>query len=72
MPLYKYKGIDAKNGSSKKGRIEADNVKAAKTKLKQRDGILVSSIQEDIAGKVVKAGAGVGVSSGDSFLERNS
>jgi general secretion pathway protein F len=68
MPLYKYKGIVATTGSTKKGRIEADNVRAAKQKLKQKDGILVSEIVEDMAGKVVKASSsGAAVSANDSF-----
>lgn len=47
MPIYVYKGYDQKTGAVKKGRIEADSPKAARTKLKQRDKIIVSEIREE-------------------------
>ncbi|MCY4443931.1 MAG: type II secretion system F family protein [Proteobacteria bacterium] len=50
MPLYSYKGFDATSGSSVKGKIEADNMKIARQKLKQGSSrILVSEITEEKA-----------------------
>ncbi len=49
MPVYRYKGYDAVTGASKKGVVEAESVKAAKQKLKQREKMIVSEVQEDIA-----------------------
>lgn len=49
MPVYRYKGYDAVTGASKKGVVEAESVKAARQKLKQREKIIVSEVQEDIA-----------------------
>lgn len=46
MPLYNYKGYDA-SGSLKKGKIEAESPKAARTKLRQKDKIVVSEIKEE-------------------------
>lgn len=52
MPLYSYKGYDSGSGSSRKGKVEADSVKAARQKLRQRDGIIVSEIsEEEVAAK---------------------
>jgi general secretion pathway protein F len=48
MPVYKYKGYDAATGANKKGTIEAESVKAARQKLKQKDKIIVSDISEDV------------------------
>ena len=47
MPIYVYKGYDHKTGAVKKGRVEADSPKAARTKLKQRDKIIVSEMREE-------------------------
>ena len=49
MPQYSYKGLDAATGAHKKGKVEAESVKAARQKLRQRDGILVSEISEEAA-----------------------
>jgi general secretion pathway protein F len=49
LPVYRYKGYDAVTGASKKGVVEAESVKAAKQKLKQREKMIVSEVQEDIA-----------------------
>ncbi len=47
MPMFQYKGFDGKSGSARKGVIEADSMRAARVKLKQRDGILVSELKEE-------------------------
>ncbi|MEY4632029.1 MAG: hypothetical protein RIQ81_2149 [Pseudomonadota bacterium] len=47
MPVFNYKGYDAASGSQKKGKVEAESVKAARQKLRQRDGIMVSEIKEE-------------------------
>ncbi len=49
MPVYRYKGYDAATGSARKGSVEADSVKSARLRLKQRDKIIVSEIQEEVA-----------------------
>lgn len=55
MPIYTYKGYDAKTGAAKKGKIEADTQKTAKTRLRQRDKIIVSEIKEEVSLDKVKA-----------------
>lgn len=47
MPIYTYKGYDATSGANRKGKIEADSAKAARTKLRQRDKIIVSELKEE-------------------------
>jgi general secretion pathway protein F len=49
VPVYRYKGYDAATGASKKGSIEADSPKSARTRLKQRDKIIVSEISEEVS-----------------------
>ncbi|MCY4381024.1 MAG: type II secretion system F family protein [Proteobacteria bacterium] len=46
MPLYEYKGYHALSGDSVKGKLEADNIKLAKQKLKQSMKILVAEISQ--------------------------
>ena len=47
MPLYAYKGYDATNGSSKKGKIDAESERVARQTLKQRHKIIVAEIKEE-------------------------
>lgn len=54
MPLFTYKGIDAKSGQNKKGKVEAESAKAARMKLKQKMGIIVSDLKEESADKSKK------------------
>ncbi len=54
MPQYSYKGLDAATGAQKKGKVEAESVKAARQKLRQRDGIMVSEISEEAAAAQAK------------------
>lgn len=49
MPVYRYKGMDIATGANRKGSIEAESVKAARQKLKQRDKIMTSEITEEVA-----------------------
>jgi general secretion pathway protein F len=49
MPVYRYKGFDAASGAVRKGTIEAESQKAARTKLKTRDKILVSEMTEQVS-----------------------
>ncbi len=52
MPQYAYTGFDSATGAQKKGKVEADSIKAARQKLRQRDGIIVSTIgEEQVAAK---------------------
>ena len=50
MPIYSYKGYDAKSGANRKGKVEADTEKAAKQLVKQRDKVIVAEIKEEAAG----------------------
>ena len=45
MPIYSWKGFDAKTGNDKKGKIEADSEKGARQRLKQRDKIIVAEMK---------------------------
>ncbi|MCX6118989.1 MAG: type II secretion system F family protein [Proteobacteria bacterium] len=49
MPVYRYKGYDAATGANRKGSVEADSAKSARTRLKQREKIIVSEITEEVA-----------------------
>jgi demethylmenaquinone methyltransferase/2-methoxy-6-polyprenyl-1,4-benzoquinol methylase len=49
MPVYRYKGYDAKSGAARKGTIDAESQTAARGKLKTRDKILVSEMSEEVA-----------------------
>ena len=60
LPIYLYKGYDAQSGANKKGKIEADSVKAARQKLRSRQQVIVSEIKEEVL---------VG-GSGGSFLQK--
>ena len=68
MPLYQYKGFKAATGASVKGKLEADNVKIAKQKLKQNMQILVSEISQ-VSSKSSE-GKSSGLSLNLSFLQR--
>lgn len=54
MPVYEWKGIDAK-GKNKKGIIDADTPRGAKEKLKKK-GIFLSSLTEGKAGGAARPG----------------
>lgn len=47
MPIYTYKGYDAKTGAAKKGKIEADSPKTARARLRQKDKVIVSELKEE-------------------------
>ncbi len=49
MPVYRYKGYDAKSGAARKGTVEAESQKAARAKLKAKDKILVAEMSEEVA-----------------------
>ena len=44
MPVFEYKGLN-KQGRNTKGVVDADSLRAAKTKLK-RDGVFVTVIKD--------------------------
>ena len=56
MPVFSYKGYNSKTGDSVKGKIEAENTRAARQKLKSSDGIIVADIKEEAAGAVSQKG----------------
>lgn len=45
MPLYSYRGFDAASGSPVKGKIDAENVKIARQKIRQSMRIFLSDIR---------------------------
>ena len=47
MPIYTYKGYDVATGAVRKGRVESDSPKTARTKLRQKDKIIVSEMKEE-------------------------
>lgn len=47
MPIYLYKGYDAKSGAASKGKIEADSVKQARQLLRSRK-IIPESLKEEL------------------------
>jgi len=47
MPLYSYKGYDAKSGANVKGRIDADTERNARQTLRTRNKIIVAEIKEE-------------------------
>jgi general secretion pathway protein F len=51
MPIFEYRGLD-KNGSTKRGTIDSDNLRNAKLKLK-KDGLFVTDIKDK--GKAIAA-----------------
>ncbi len=48
MPIFTYKGYDAGSGAAKKGKIEADSIRAARQKLRASEGVLVSELKEEV------------------------
>jgi general secretion pathway protein F len=47
VPIYTYKGYDASSGVGRKGKIDAESTKAAKTRLRKEKKIIVSDIKEE-------------------------
>ena len=54
MPLYSYKGYDSASGAARKGKVEAENPKAARAKLRQREKVIASEIKEETSLDKVK------------------
>lgn len=48
MPIFLYKGYEAASGTARKGKIEADSIRAARQKLRASEGILVSELKEEV------------------------
>ncbi len=49
MPIFIYKGYDSRRGASKKGKIEAESLKAARQKLRIKEKVIPSSVKEELA-----------------------
>ena len=47
MPFYSYKGFDVSSGALKRGRVEADSIKSAKSKVRSKLKIIVSDLKEE-------------------------
>ncbi len=54
MPVYTYKGYDVDTGAARKGKIEAENPKAARSKLRQKNKVIVSEMKEETSLENVK------------------
>ncbi len=54
MPIYAYKGYDLASGAARKGKIEAESLKAARAKLRQKSGIIASELKEETSLEKVK------------------
>lgn len=54
MPIYAYKGYDLASGAARKGKIEAESVKAARAKLRQKNQIVASELKEETSLDKVK------------------
>ena len=59
MPIFLYKGYDISTGANRRGKIEADSVKAARQKLKSREKIIASDLKEEIALDKAKKSTGL-------------
>ena len=72
MPIYTYKGYDAVSGANRKGKIEADSPKSARSRLRLKEKIIVSDIKEETnlanAKKVPSFRIGSGVSLSDMAI----
>jgi general secretion pathway protein F len=55
VPIFVYKGYEAKSGAIKRGKVEAESIKAAKARLRQKDKVIVSEIKEEVALDKVRA-----------------
>ena len=49
MPIYLYKGYDAKTGAASKGKIEADSIKQAKQILRSQKKIIPAELKEELS-----------------------
>jgi general secretion pathway protein F len=49
MPIYSYKGYDAKSGANVKGKIDSDSERNARSTLRQRNKVIVAEIKEEKA-----------------------
>jgi general secretion pathway protein F len=47
MPIFTYKGYDSKSGATRKGKVEADSMKAARARLRQKEHVIVSEMKEE-------------------------
>ncbi len=57
MPVYRYKGFDSTSGAARKGTIEAESTKAARSKLKTRDKIVATEVTEQVSVEKLKGKA---------------
>lgn len=57
MPVYTYKGYEALTGKNTKGKVEAESPKAARTKLRQKNKIIVAELKEEASLEKVKGKA---------------
>ena len=48
MPIYVYKGYDARSGALRKGKVEADTLKAARQILRSKEKVIPSEIKEEL------------------------
>lgn len=58
MAIFIYKGYDIKTGAPKKGKLEADSVKAARAILRSREKIIPAEVKEEMAMASKKSSGG--------------
>lgn len=56
MPIYSYKGYDLATGANRKGKVEAENPKAARSRLKAKEKVIVSELKEENSSRKGKKG----------------
>ncbi|MBP6218106.1 MAG: type II secretion system F family protein [Oligoflexales bacterium] len=49
MPIYLYKGYDTSSGAARKGKVEAESIKAARQKLKTKEKVIASELKEEVS-----------------------
>ncbi len=57
MPIYSYKGYDVATGANRKGKVEAENPKSARTRLKSKEKVIVSELKEETGVRKGKKGS---------------
>ena len=59
MPIFVYKGYDIKTGAPKKGKLEADSIKAARAILRSKEKIIPAEVKEEMTVASKKSSGGL-------------
>ena len=49
MPIFVYKGYDLSTGAPKKGKLQADSLKAARQILRSKEKVIPAELKEELA-----------------------